>query len=82
MDLATLKASINNDDTMAGHFQRIADEVAAGEREVTFTDRHDCVHNDDVRALTNSQAQVLRDKGYTVDYNKFMCAQWIISGWS
>lgn len=80
MDLAALKAAINNVETMAAHFERILEAVTKGEKSVSFIDLDDQVHNDCAGGLTNEQAFFLRSKEYTVEWEKYL-GSWTVSGW-
>ena len=82
MNLAALKAAINHDDTMAAHYKRILEAVAEGKTEVEFYDLDKQVHNSNEHALTNAQADLLRDKGYTVNWEKYATYKWTVSGWA
>lgn len=82
MHLSELVKLIVNDETMAAHFDRIRKAVDDNQCTVDFTDLGETVNNDNVYALTSNQVTYLRNKGYTVEYEKYLDRPWIVSGWS
>lgn len=81
MTLDELKASIYDDEFMEKYYERFRDAMRDNESSVSFKDADTLANLDDRHALNNAQVQILRNKGYKVEYNKFLDQQWEISGW-
>lgn len=81
MTLDELKASVYDDEFMEKYYERFRNAMCDNEPSVSFRDVGTSVNLDDRHALNSAQVQILRNKGYKVEYNKFVDTQWEISGW-
>lgn len=79
--LSELRNKIYSYATMKPWIERIEESAINGETELVFEDIDDTPNFTNERQLNNSQAKWLRDRGYTVSWEKYL-RRWIVSGWT
>lgn len=82
-EVGSLKAMLTrlyNDVTMVPWIGRIQKAQLAGKLEVTFDDLDGEANPDNYRAVNDHQIQYIRDKGYKVQWEKYL-RSYVVSGW-
>lgn len=82
-DEGSLKAELDklyNETTMSPWIARIQQAILNDDREITFSDLDDESNPDNQYAVNDHQIKYIRDKGYTVTWEKYP-RSYVVSGW-
>lgn len=77
MNLQQLKSNIHTESDMSAIYYKIKSYAQDGEKEVYFNHRG----NEEEDEISDVQVAILRENGYTVEWNR-ACLWYEISGWS